>query len=193
MKLKDFSSKPVTSTFIVPQRHHTNMDFELGGLAVQDGSLGLTYQLWSSVYSDGRIILRPKEGAPYLFDSGACIEHSFTFDQNMNTCIVWNSDASKPTKLNWYDPLIGDQVTWDLPAHYDNPYVVLDDHREFRRGDSDILLVYIYQGKLRYRLQRERYLQEHIISDALNRKLTQAGMTRNYRFRFRTVFQNKGE
>lgn len=188
------STFPVAASFLVPTRRDANVDYEYGGIRLRDTTQGLQYQLWRSEYVDGSILLVPERTGSRVsvVNRTGVIHHSFAFDQNMNPCVVYKVGLGS-TFMYWYDPVAGSQQTLELDGTIEYPQVTLDDNRQFNLGSSDIILSYIRDGKLYYRLQRERYLQEHFLEDTPDRKLTQTGMTRNLRFRWRHVRKKQGD
>lgn len=186
------STHPVAAAFLTPLRNDGNVDYELGGVALRDTSQGLRSYLWRSDYINTNVYLYREQ-----FLMGAVVQatgithHSFAFDQNMNPCVVYNKDGV--TYLYWYDPVQSKQTTLKFDDYFEYPQVTLDDHRQHQLGNSDIILSYIRDDKLYYRLQRERYLQEHFLADTPNHKLMQIGMTRNLRLRWRYVHKKQGE
>lgn len=186
------SSKVVAAAFLTPLRNDGNVDYEWGGVKLRDTSQGLQKYQWRSDYIGDRIVLYSgvAAGVPVVQSAGI-IHHSFAFDQNMNPCVVYNKAGV--TYYYWYDPVEGKQTTMAFDVYMEYPQVSLDDHRQHQLGNSDIILSYIRDGKLYYRLQRERYLQEHFLEDTPDHKLMQIGMTKNLRFRWRYVRKKQGE
>lgn len=186
------SSKVVAAAFLTPLRNSSDIDYEWGGVKLRDTSQGLLKYLWRSEYSDGALKLYNGVDAPVtVLRSAGITHHSFAFDQNMNLCVIYNKAGV--TYYYWYDPIEGKQTTMSFDDYMEYPQVSLDDHRQHQLGVSDIIMSYIREYKLYYRLQRERYLQEHFLEDTPQMKLMQIGMTKNLRFRWRYVRKKQGE
>ena len=126
------SSTPVPDAFLVPMRRSPDVDYEFGGIQLQDITQGLQYQLWESSYNGSSIRLHPKRtgSAQVVVTHQGILHHSFAFDQNMNPCVVYKT-ATK-TFLYWYNPLIGDQETIELDPTIETPQVSVDDNRRFQ-------------------------------------------------------------
>lgn len=181
----------VAAAFLTPLRNSPDVDYEWGGIRLRDTSQGLLKYQWRSHYLDGSLKLYNGVNAPVeVIKSNGIIHHSFAFDQNMNPCVVYNKAGV--TYYYWYDPIEGKQTTMSFDVYMEYPQVSLDDHRQHQLGASDIILSYIRDDKLYYRLQRERYLQEHFLEDVPHMKLMQIGMTKNLRFRWRYVRKKQG-
>ena len=186
------SSRPVAAAFLTPLRNSPDVDYEWGGVNLRDTSQGLLKYLWRSDYIGGELVLLNGVGTVVsVVKSRGITHHSFAFDQNMNPCVVYNKGGV--TYYYWYDPIEGQQTTMSFDEYFEYPQVTLDDHRQHQLGVSDIVMSYIRDDKLYYRLQRERYLQEHFLEDTPNMRLTQTGMTKNLRFRWRYVRKKQGE
>ena len=186
------STRPVAAAFLTPLRNDSNIDYEWGGVRLRDPSQGLLKYIWRSEYKGGSIrLLNGVDAGVAVVNSTGITHHSFAFDQNMNPCVVYNKAGV--TYYYWYDPIKGKQTTLAFDDYFEYPQVTLDDHRQPRLGVSDIVMSYIREDKLYYRLQRERYLQEHFLEDVPQMKLMQTGMTKNLRFRWRYVRKKQGE
>lgn len=185
------STHVVSSSFLTPLRKVAYVDFEWGGLDIQDTSKGLLYRLWESYYDGTTIRITDGVKVRRLLTLDNVTYHSFAFDQNMQPCVAY---VQRGVTKFWYYDTVGDSyITTVYEGVLEYPQLTLDDHRTNQLGNSDVFLSYIREGKLYYRLQRDRYLIEHFVQDAPNHRLTQTGMTRNYRFRWRLVHKIKGE
>lgn len=185
------SITPVAESFLTPLRRYSVCDYEWGGKGIQDTTKGLFYKLWTSHYDGTSITVTNGEVTRTLLRLSFVDHHSFAFDQNMQPCVVYIQHGLM--KFWHYDTVVAKHITLEYGAGYEYPQVSLDDHRQHQLGVSDIILSYIREDKLYYRLQRERYLQENFLADVPHMKLTQTGMTRNYRFRWRYVRKIQGE
>ena len=157
-------------------------DYELGGIALNDGSQGMRVQSWMA-YLDGNTIYCVPEagGTPTAILTEAGItELSLGFTQDMNVVLAYV--ASGVTKLYWYDFNIPGQTT-TIFAGATSPFLSLDDKRPEERAASDVLFFYVRSGVLYYREQRERYQTERSLATlpvGVSR-IVNAGMGRNLR------------
>ena len=185
------STHVIASSFLTPLRKSSAVDYEWGGVDIHDTSQGLLYRIWTSTYDGTSIRVTNGLRSRVLLTLKNVTYHSFAFDQNMQPCVAYVMNGK--TFFWYFDTLQSKHITLDYGVGYEYPQVTLDDHRQHQLGVSDIILSYIREDKLYYRLQRERYLQENFLEDVPHMKLTQTGMTRNYRFRWRYVRKKQGE
>lgn len=175
----EISASPVTEVFnytlymasLDASLAENTVDYELGGINIQDPSKGLEYQIWKARISIGgkHILLSAANYAEAPFyeatNYGALTEVSVTFDQNMRPVIAFVEDYIP--KLQWYDTFVGAQVvtTFDESTYgrITSPRVSLDEKRENFEGASDIILSYIKDGNLCIRQQIDRYTIEYIL------------------------------
>lgn len=151
----------------------TLQDWELGGVYLNDPSLGLMVKLWRvrlEIDKDtgvGTVIVSapggvsPTEAERVLFTGADISEVCLAFDQNMNPFVGYMQGGA--CKYYWYDPTIPGMTHSTLPAGSYDPRSTLDDKRLFNISDSDILFSYIRAGNLCVRYQRERYDTEHVL------------------------------
>lgn len=164
--------------------------YELGGIALNDSSQGLQYQVWvfeimnfvPQIGGDG-VSVRPEVGgASTVFYSGSGItEISGAFDANMNPTLIFVENGL--SKLRWYDSSISNYALTDLPGAL-SPRLTLDDKREAAGSSRDILLFYLKaDGALYHRIQRDRYGVEYLLAPADPRRVAigRAGMTEDWR------------
>lgn len=183
------SSVAVPSEFLSPDDQVSSplIDFERGGLALNDSSLGLNYQNWSCfVASNGLDVqVQPQSGAPITLFQQAGIETlAFTFDQNMRPCVVYQIGLN--TFLRWYDSVPAAYVT-TMFSNMRDPKLALDDKRVTQLAlNSDIIFAYITGSNLCYRQQRERFATERVLRTGLPASLglKNVGMGRNLRLQF---------
>jgi len=164
---------PVTAT----------VDYEDGGVALNDSSGGLLFQRWRGRLIGDDFILDAPNTPPLVAFSGTGItEISFTFDQNMRLALAFVQDGV--AKLRWFDSAAGGLVITDIGASVENPRIVMDDKRPLQVQVSDIILGYVRGGSLHYRQQRDRFLIERLLSDGPHKGLIKIGMGRNLRLQF---------
>lgn len=158
-------------------------DYESGGVALNDASRGLLYQVWHSWTDGSRVFTQPASGAPIelMADSGIT-EVSVSFDQNMSPCVAYV--AGGIAKLWWYDPLAGEHVTVSFAGAV-SPRVALDDKRPQASagGWNDVVLAYVRAGAVYIRYQRERFQTGHFFALA-NSEIIKIGMNKFQCFQF---------
>ena len=163
------------------------VDYERGGVAIGDASMGLDTQDWQCKYapSSGQVSINPvgAPDAPYVTIPGAS-EMCFTFDQSMRPVLAYM--VGSVCKLRWYDTTVSSFVVTDFPG-VRSPRLTLDDKRPSQVNNSDVIFAYIKaNGDLCYRQQRDRYLVERVLHtgvDPSNRLIT-VGMANNLRLHF---------
>lgn len=181
------STEPVPAQFLFPRNvpRAPLIDYEYGGIALQDASRGLRYQVWKGEYIDEAIVLSAPEvlAAPLLAVANV-VEFGFTFDQNMNPFVCYEL-ANGDAKFYWFDSTVPGFVTTTLPAGSSSPRCALDDNRPLQIPVSDIILAYVREGSLYFRAQRDRYLVEYELTNEIGEsRLLQVGMNAQLRFQF---------
>ena len=180
------------SVTAIPLPHPDNlkaiglMDKELGGVAINDGSQGLNNWVWTvNVEPDGAVKLwREGEAATTVLVQTDIADIALAFDQNMQPVLAWESITGE-LFLYWFNPVIQSFVT-DSFGLGRNPRLAMDDKRIRSLGTSDVIFAYISEGKLCYRMQRDRFVAEYIVATDITDsrlKLQRIGLV-NYRFQF---------
>jgi hypothetical protein len=184
------STAAVVRPFIYPRNipKRQFIDFEHGGIALNDPSDGLRARVWRGEFIEGEVILSAEGVTPFsvLAIAGDLFDFGFSFDQNMNPFVCWEL-LNGNCFFYWFDSLVSGFVTTQLPAGSVTPRCALDDTRDIQveRGASDIILAYCRGGSLYFRAERERYQTENLLSTAVGeRGLIQIGMNIGLRFQF---------
>lgn len=185
------SSQPVVAEFFTALRNDQLIDFELAGTDIQNTSQGLMIKIWKCFYENEQIKITNGDSVYSLLTVENVTALGLAFDFNMRPLLTYV--ANEKTYLWWYDTTVSKYVTTEFGAEYISPQLSLDDHRLHQSANADIIFAYVRNAKLCYRQQRDRYQIEHVLSDAKNQKLTQIGMSKNYRFQFRLVFDWRNE
>lgn len=168
------------------------VDWELGGVALNDPSAGLAVKLWklTAVLNDDGVtvdlVLTAPGVAATVPVSGADItEIALAFDQNMNVFVAYTQGGA--AKIYWYDTLLPGMTTTTLPAGCYNLRCTLDDKRDFAIEDSDIVLGYLRDGNLCVRYQRDRYGTEYVLRSGVgaDAQLVSMAMNIGSRLQFR--------
>ena len=168
------------------KRVNRRVDFELGPIALNNTSKGLSHQIWKAWIEDNntKIYIAPEDdltNKSLLITDTNISEISFTFDQLARPQIVYVANAMP--KLYWYDSVEGDQTTTTFPDMI-SPMLAMDDKRISSSQSNDIILGYIKNGRLYYRQQRDRYQTERHLADLspTEKQIANAGMASNNRF-----------
>jgi len=181
------SITPISSPFLPPddERSGPDEDFEDGGVAIQDASQGLTGHRWRC-YTDQTSVFLERDGASpvTVFTQSGIQDIAFAFDQNMRHNVAYQlSDGN--IYLRWFDPTVPGYVVTNFgPGKH--PRMCLDDKRASQIASSDVLLAYMRDGSLLYRMQRDRYLVEYVAAFGLasSLRLRNIGMGLNWRLQF---------
>lgn len=183
------SSVVVKGKYLVPDTLPNSdlVDYELGGIGLNNPSEGLDYQVWTLEYvSGGMYISSPNTPRILLFEAPDVQQLSFAFDQNMRPFVAF-VEGPQP-KFWWYDTSVGSAVFTDLPLGCRSLRAGLDDKRESQTAASDIILAYLRDDKLYFRAQRDRYTIEYLLASGLpDADLDRIGMTDKLRLQFRLL------
>ena len=159
------------------------IDYEDGGVAINDSSQGNQYQVWRARLIRDQVLLSAQNTDEFvLYEAPGITEISFTFDQNMRPVLSFMQAGR--AKLRWYDPSAGGQVVTDLPATAITPRVILDDKREKQSSLSDVIIAYVRDGGLYYRQQRDRYQIERLLASGITSGLLRIGFSDQLRLQF---------
>lgn len=184
------STPNVPADFLPPRNVMKQMliDYELGGIGIQDASQGLRVQTWKGEIIGNDVVLSAPAVAPtVIYSEPGITELSITFDQNMQPFIAYMVDY-EVCRFRWFDTTISQFVVTTLPAGSFSPRCVLDDKRPAATAWSDIILTYIRGGTLYFRMQRDRYLVEYALTTGLNAHvLGSFGMNLRYRLQWQVI------
>lgn len=172
------------------------IDWEMGGIALNDPSEGLRVQLWTfklvvdELTGDSTVSVEAPSVPKVTLFSGVDVgEIAGAFDQNMNPVVAYMEGGSP--KLWWWDPTASAMVHTSLPSGCYDLRVSLDDKRRFNVVKSDVILSYVRGGSAYYRYQRDRYLVEYLLSDNIDRMVC-AAMNIEWCFQWRTLGTGDG-
>lgn len=172
------------------------MDYELGGIGLQDPSQGLQVQPWRFRVDGSQIKVGPH---PYTTESTLLTAVGVTavsgsFDQNMNPMVAYVLSAT--ARLYWYDSVPASYVTVLLGADVKSPMLTLDDKRPEAgsQNRSDVLLFYVRGSRLCYRQQRDRFQVERTLQwlDGNAATIRKAGMSQGLRVQLEVVGLDAG-
>ena len=179
----ELSEEAEASAYLTPVRLSELIDYEFGGQGLNTPSQDMLEYLWKAEYVDGEIILKREDSeviAERISVSGV-LKLGLAFDQNMRYVLCYQ--IRKDSYIYWYDATINQWGTFKFD-NCTSPCISLDDGRLNQKSNSDVIFSYVRNGGLYYRIQRERYLVEHMISERNIGELWQIGMTVNNRFQF---------
>lgn len=164
------------------------LDFEEGGIALNDNSHGLEYQLWTFSYAEkSAYVTAPNQAATtLLFTTTIDIQEiKGCFDQNMAPFVAYK--AANQYHYWWYDTLTAHYTFSDLSVNVDSCACTLDDKRMFNSPNSDILLFYTMNNNLYMRRQRDRYQNEFLVKAGVGGRLIKVGMNGIQRLQFKLL------
>jgi len=167
------------------------LDFENGGLAIQNPAGGLNLQVWQArLFHAGErqsyIEMRAEQVAPFIaWQQPYLEEFSFSFDQNMQPVFAYMQNGQ--AKLRFFDSVPQAFSIIHLEQGAITPRVALDDKRDFLGyAQSDVILAYVLNGNLVKRLGSERYLNTHLVKANIGHAgLVKIGMNLGLRFQYR--------
>lgn len=188
------TDEPFPSSWFYP--HPTEfdplIDYEMGGVALQNPSQGLDVQLWKLRYHEQQIKIS-KTSDPGteigLFIVPNLIRLALAFDQNMNPCYAWENGAEGYCNLIFYDTLVGANTVLTFNG-ITNPCLTLDDHRRGETATSDIIFAYVRDGNLCYRQQRDRFDVEYVQTEVQG-ELIRVGMSSGSRLQFMSRYYQR--
>jgi len=158
------------------------VDYESGGVGIQDPSKGMLYQTWRARLENDHVYISSENTPEYSIFSGSGItEISFSFDQNMRFTLAYVESGN--AKLYWYDSTISGMRVTNFGASVLNPRVTMDDKRSSQSSTNDIIFAYVRDGAIYYRQQRDRFQVERFIQGGVS-KLKKIGMNDKLRLQF---------
>jgi hypothetical protein len=163
------------------------VDYEFGGVGIQDSSQGADLQEWTlTLNGDDFVVSAPNTAATTLFSRPGVTSLALAWDQNMNPFVAFQHGAQELEEDRtctywWFDTAAGQQVFTDLPAGSFNPRATLDDKRPTSLTSNDILLVYLRDRRMYLRQQRDRYLVEYLLQENVGKNIHDLGMGDNLR------------
>jgi len=166
------------------------IDYEDGGIALQDPSEGLMYQRWRGRVAmagtaDSYITLSAPSVPEFVALTLPNLEEmSFAFDQSMFPAIAYVQDGA--SYLWWYDGTVPGMATLDLGEDVITPRITYDDKRIIASQGyliSDLILAYVKNGNLYVRMQRDRFLVEYLMAEGVA-PLIKIGLNRGLRLQF---------
>ena len=164
---KQVSSTPVPGTLPVPEAltrldHGLLIDYEKGGIAIQDASQGMSYRVWK-LWLDGNDVKLAPDDSPEtsttLFSAAGITELTLAFDGNMTPVVAYVQEGVM--KLRWYDLTLTPPAYATTPISGESPYLSFDDRRERFVSKAEVLLFYLKDGMVKLRALSDRFLVEY--------------------------------
>jgi hypothetical protein len=157
----------------------------IGPVALNDASEGLSNKFWAAYFDPAskNIILDDLVGTTTVIvnEPLGVKRIGLAFDQNGNDVYAWITDTNI-LMLRWFDGGIPGDTVVNLDAAQD-AVITMDMKYQAENSNSDVLLFYIRDNAIFYRIQRESYNTEHItpVTSGASR-LIDSGMRTDYRF-----------
>lgn len=167
------------------------IDYELGGIALNDGTQGLQVQNWRArlVGNEIRVAPDPYTTETVLVTGAGITQISIAFDQNMNPVVAYVQSGL--TKLYWYSTALEAMTTTTFAADVRSPFLCMDDKRNAASllNINDVLLFYVRTNRLCYRQQRDSYNTERTLAwfDGAAVTIKKAGMNYGLRMQVELV------
>lgn len=179
------SSQPVVGSYVERQNRRTIplIDYEVGAASLYVSATEFTQYLWTAE-SDGSSVTVYRDGvAPVVVTTDTDITQiALGFDQTMRPHIAYM--AGGVCKFYWFNSVSGVMETRTIPGAT-NPRLCMDEKREARTGDSDLLLSYQVGGNLCLRAQRERFIDEHVLVTGVTGQLVVFGLSTQGRLQWK--------
>ena len=171
------SKTPVPSDFNKPKKTKLT-DYEWGGVDIRNTTQGLYHSIWRGEYQGDSIKVTNDINTHFIPTPSNLQEVSFCFDYNMNYMLAYTDDQEK-SYIEYYDTLENDYVKKEIVGK--NLIVSLDVAKPYLSSTNDIILSYIKDDSLCFRLQRERFDIERVLKTGVT-SLYNAGLMTNFRF-----------
>ncbi len=138
------------------------VDYELGPISLSNTSEGLAYQIWKIWVNGDDIIVSPEADTlnqTILFSETGITEVSLAFDQLAKPLVSYL--VGGVCKLWWFNPLTS-LIENRIFGPYVTPLLTMDDKRPLFSSSSDVIFVYIRDGAIYFRIQRDRFDIEYM-------------------------------
>lgn len=191
------SSTPVPGTLPIPEvmtrlDHGLLVDYEMGGIALQDPSLGMSVRVWK-LWLDGNDVRLAPDDTPglstVLFSASGITELTLAFDGNMTPIVAFVQGGAM--KLWWYDLSLTPPAYVTTTFDGTSPYLSFDDRRQRLIGRAEVMLFYLKDGMVKLRALSDRFLVEYdwTAQPVGSERIIAAGLDSGYRMQL--VFQTQ--
>ena len=190
-----FSSKVVAAELLRPDEHDPEYirDYERGGMALRETVAGINKKEWEFFIEDRTIFAKITDTDKKfpILNGKDFTEVVGTFDRNMNPVLVYH--ANNAYHFYWFDTVTNNYVTEELTSDVTSPRLCQDDKRDEALVYSDVILTYIKDTKLIYRLQRDRFTLNYIAGEKgiKGREIIRFGMNKSLRLQWTLDQANK--
>jgi len=166
------------------------VDYEDGGIGIQDVSQGLLYQRWRARLFragtvDSYVMLDAQNVAEFVeLELPNMTEVSFSFDQSMRPAIAFVQNGI--AKLWWYDSSVPGMTITEIGDGIITPRITYDDKRYLGSNIysiSDLILGYVLDDNLYIRIQRDRFTVPYLLAENV-KPLIKIGFSRQLRVQF---------
>ena len=168
------------------------VDYERGGVAIGDSSLGLDVYNWTLTVKDKYKAMLTRDGQAsiqiYEYPTRP-IDVAFCFDQSMNVVLAWQDNEFNLYLRKYSSSINAFEV---IPFGSGKcPRLTLDEKRPEFIGNSDVIFAYVANKSLIYRVQREGYNIAHVVEDEMlaSQRLARIGVKG---FKLQMVLTPKG-
>lgn len=149
--------QPIQTNFAYLEGQHYDPLYQqvMGGIALNDPSLGRLVQAWTIAYIGTSIEIRPSDGTlAFSMTELDVLTVSLAFDNNMAPVIAWMTTGG--ANLYYYDTVTSSYITRFF-TDVTSCRVAVDDPRAFYTTQSDVIFGYTLGPNLYWRQQRDRY------------------------------------
>ena len=189
------SSETLYAEFISPDDLSYNklQDHEKAGAKIKDSLEGINKYTWVfEIRNDSEIwcIREDTQEATKLYTGNNLTEVYGSFDRNMNPCYIYKENGNY--QFVWFNTVTNRNVTEGL-GDVRSPRITHDDKRDEALVYSDIIITYIRDDKVYYKLQRDRYTIEHFAFEekVKGRSIKSFGMNKGLRLQWELVQNSK--
>lgn len=159
--------------------------YEDGPVAYQDPSEGMAYQVWRAYLEDEVVWIEAENKERELLlpspEDNPVEAISIAFNQNADLHYVWQQGGV--TRLHYYDTVTSQMQTMVLPDCV-TPRLTMDDKRSTQNENNDIILSYLRNDKLYFRMQRDRFGVEYLLDEGPYMVLTRMYMNNGWRLQW---------
>lgn len=182
--IPEVSSTPIIGDILQPNNSLKLplSDWEMGGVALGNPSQGNNVKPWKASYnsSTGEISLEAFDvPATVVYTQLGITWLSFCFDQNMKFLFAFTSTPGTIGTLRWYDPAPAAYVNTSFGTNVRTPHITMDEKVELSSATNDVILTYVDGSDIFLRVQRERFLDAHLVGSGLSpgQKIKNFGMS----------------
>lgn len=174
---------------VEPYIPFTVKNVTIGPIGIQDTSDELTSKFWGAAFKQSTqelLLIDTEEETTevILTETDGMVKVALAFDQNANDTYAWITNLGD-LKIRWFDASLPGDAIINFGAAQ-SVTLTMDTKYYPSSIDSDILLFYIRNGAIFYRIQRDKYATEYttaVTEDAIS--LLDSGTRKDYRFQVR--------